>query len=295
MLFSNLSRHAIRMRPIKTVGLKRSWNINSRRFLGNNPAAKKSTGLKALMQTYGYSALAVYLGLSMIDLPICFFMVHSLGEETIKVYINKAKQLVGYGKDEQQLIKEIRQKIAVEEQDKLSNAGRREVSLWQRFKESTLLTEFLIAYGIHKSLIVIRLPITAAITPATIKIFQKWGFNLNRFNRSFKTMGDSAKLRNKSGDPNDFIKANQIPKQKPTKGQKWFDGLMWAAMDGRNERLFYTYTHVCWPPLHKGEDVDLLVNTSKRILVLSVHRDGINMCVYKRKRDSGSERMEKVN
>ena len=39
-------------------------------------------------------------------------------------------------------------------------------------------TEFAIAYGIHKSLIFIRLPITAAITPGIVKLLRGWGFRI---------------------------------------------------------------------------------------------------------------------
>lgn len=194
--------------------------------LASNGPVKEKPSLKKLMQTYGYSALAVYLGISMIDLPLCFFAVHSLGEERMKVYINRVKRMFGYGKEEQELIAEVRDKIAHKEQKKLSGEEVQNASWWERFKESTLLTEFVIAYGLHKSLIIIRVPLTAAITPATVKALQKWGFNISKFNKSFKTTGESAKIRYKSGDPNDFIKGAQLPKQKPTKGQKWFDGMM---------------------------------------------------------------------
>ncbi|SCV00113.1 LANO_0F05248g1_1 [Lachancea nothofagi CBS 11611] len=195
------------------------------RFNASVSKANEKPSLKKLMQTYGYSALAVYLGLSALDFPICFFAVHSLGEETIKVYINKAKQVVGYGRNEQEMVQDIRAKIQENERKKASGELEN-VSRWERIKESTLLTEILIAYGIHKSLIVFRLPVTAAITPATVKLMQKWGFNLGRFNKNFKTTGESAKIKYKTGDPKDFVSGKQVPKQTQNNGKKWFDGMM---------------------------------------------------------------------
>lgn len=192
----------------------------------NSQTATKPKSMKQLMQMYGYSALGVYLGLSLIDLPLCFLMVHSLGEETISVYLNKAKQVFGYGKSEQEVIQEVREKLA-RKQEQRDNASQEHVSMWQEFKQSTLLAEFLIAYGIHKSLIFIRLPITAAITPPTVKLLQRWGFNIGP--RMSKTMAQDAKIRYKSGNPKDFIKptsGNQPPRSQSTKGQKWFDGMM---------------------------------------------------------------------
>ncbi|GAV55764.1 hypothetical protein ZYGR_0AY01570 [Zygosaccharomyces rouxii] len=186
--------------------------------------AQKPKSIKELMSTYGYSALGVYLGLSLIDLPLCFLMVHSLGEETISVYLNKSKQVFGFGKSEDEVIREVREKLARKQVEDSSQVER---SWWQEFKQSTLLAEFLIAYGIHKSLIFIRLPITAAITPPTVRLLQKWGFNIGP--QMFKTMSKDANLRYKSGNPSDFIKptnGNQPPRNPHTKGQKWFNGMM---------------------------------------------------------------------
>ncbi|CEP64152.1 Nat2p LALA0_S10e03620g [Lachancea lanzarotensis] len=224
MFGSNL-RYATTVFPLYRALSRQSLKRTALRFNTTAAKSKERPSLKKLMQTYGYSALAVYLGLSAVDFPICFFAVHSLGEETIKVYINKAKQIVGYGRDEQELIQEVRAQIS--EKERKQQLGEKEhTTLWTRMKESTLLTEALIAYGIHKSLIVFRLPITAAITPATVKILQKWGFNLNRFNKGFKTAGEGAKIKYKTGDPKDFVSGKNIPKQDQKKSRKWFDGMM---------------------------------------------------------------------
>lgn len=210
-------------------GLRQSvFRVSKARLLSfarfQSQRVEKPKTIKELMRTYGYSALGVYLGLSLIDFPLCFLMVHSLGEETLSVYLNKFKQAFGFGKSEEEVIKEVRDKIARKEEEKKAQF---KTSWWQEVKQSTLLAEFVIAYGIHKSLIFIRLPITAAITPQTVRILQRWGFNIGP--KMFKTMSNDAKIRYKGGNPNDFIKpssSNQPPKDVHTKGQKWFNGMM---------------------------------------------------------------------
>lgn len=142
-------------------------------------APKKKQGIAALMKEYGYPALAVYLGLSAVDLPICYLLVHSMGQETIETYENKLKQTFGYGISDEELKrkqeinriqKEIDEKEVPEVKEPTSTLGR----LWSQFS----WTEFAIAYGIHKSLIFIRLPITAAITPGVVKLLRGWGFRI---------------------------------------------------------------------------------------------------------------------
>lgn len=39
-------------------------------------------------------------------------------------------------------------------------------------------TQLLLAYGVHKSLIFFRIPLTAAVTPKVVKTLQSWGWNI---------------------------------------------------------------------------------------------------------------------
>ena len=43
-----------------------------------------------------------------------------------------------------------------------------------------LWTELALAYAIHKSLIFIRVPITAAVTPKVVKMLRGWGFEIGK-------------------------------------------------------------------------------------------------------------------
>lgn len=128
--------------------------IRSQSTIRHATPPKPPTGVKKLIQQYGYSALGVYLGISLLDIPLCFMVVHSAGEETIREYQDKVKAYFGYGKDET---------------DKENDTG---------VKSSTLVTEFALAYAVHKSLIFVRLPIAAAITPWVVKRLLAWGFKV---------------------------------------------------------------------------------------------------------------------
>ncbi|CCC69548.1 hypothetical protein NCAS_0C05580 [Naumovozyma castellii] len=205
--------------------VKSNLRAQARNFATQQKNVPKKSGIKALMSKYGSTALVVYLGITLIDLPLCFLLVHSLGKDTIQEYKDKVKKMIGWNaKDEID--------IAIDEEKenekvKLSKTS----SSWEKFKKSPLLTEFLIAYGIHKSLIIVRIPLTAAITPYTVRLLKGWGFNIGKGNKMLSTIGENAKMRFKTKNPNDFIKpdptnASQIRKITDTKGHKWFNGLM---------------------------------------------------------------------
>lgn len=166
--------------------------------------------IKQLIHKYGYSALIVYVGLCLIDFPLAFMAVHSLGEETIGKYINRCKRLFGYGNsDEEQLLKEIREK----RERRLQNA---EEHIAKNWKENPLLAELLLSYGIHKALIVARIPLTAAITPSAARVLARFGVT----NQLFTSTATRAPLKY----PNAPI-ATRIPPQHSKHAHKWFNGL----------------------------------------------------------------------
>ncbi|CCH43150.1 hypothetical protein BN7_2697 [Wickerhamomyces ciferrii] len=166
---------------------------------------KKKTGIKALIQEYGYSALAIYLGLSAIDFPLCFIAVHSIGEDKIHEYQDKAKEFIGITPKERE---------PKTDTDKEESNG----SIWS----STLLTEAILAYGIHKSLIFIRLPITAAITPSIVGKLRSMGFNIG--STKLKTIAQQAKTKTsqKIVDSKHAVANNAKFGTPVTKRQKWW-------------------------------------------------------------------------
>ncbi|PYI10382.1 peptide alpha-N-acetyltransferase Nat2 [Aspergillus sclerotiicarbonarius CBS 121057] len=135
-----------------------------------------SQRLRTLSKEYGWSALWVYLILSAVDFPICFAVVRLAGverighyehviSESVKGALNKvwpaSEDASSEGSDDQA---EGKSTEAAQEQ---ANAG--EASLW---------TQLALAYAVHKSLIFIRVPLTAAITPNVVKVLRHWGWDI---------------------------------------------------------------------------------------------------------------------
>jgi hypothetical protein len=52
----------------------------------STPKPSLSARLKSLSKEYGYSALGVYLGFSLLDFPFCFLAVRTIGSERIGEY-----------------------------------------------------------------------------------------------------------------------------------------------------------------------------------------------------------------
>lgn len=137
----------------------------------NSTAAPKPKGIKGLMAEYGYTALGVYFGLSLVDYPFCFLAVHQLGPERMARYQNSAKQVFGYG-------------VPDEDFHDVYMASHSEDDKQGYYKQ--LLAEGLVAYGVHKLLVVVRLPATAAILPWVVKTLRGWGYQVGRVGEAIK-------------------------------------------------------------------------------------------------------------
>lgn len=213
--FKSVSRTIVNPSRFITRGV---WRNNFVRFQStvnsNAPKGKKSTGIKALMKEYGYSALGIYLGLSAIDLPLFYLLVHSMGKDEIEYYENKAKQFFGYGMSDEELSK--KQEIdRIQADSDAANQSEQESSLFQTIISQFSWAEFAIAYTIHKSFIFIRLPLTAAITPPIVKVLRGWGFKIG--SQSLKTSANIAKDTIK-----DFTASNPKFGTRPNQKKKWF-------------------------------------------------------------------------
>ncbi|EGV59995.1 hypothetical protein CANTEDRAFT_111000 [Yamadazyma tenuis ATCC 10573] len=178
---------------------------------------KKPTGIKALMKEYGFSALGIYLGLSAIDLPLCYLLVHSAGKEEIEYYENKIKQTFGFGISDDDLKRQQEIDQLQQSQEDLENPiGEESQSTLSYVLSQFSWAEFAIAYTIHKSFIFIRLPLTAAITPPVVKLLRGWGFKLG--SQSIKTSANIAKDHIK-----DFTASSSKFGTRPTQKKKWFN------------------------------------------------------------------------
>jgi len=145
------------------------------------PSLSLSQRLKALSKEYGWTALAVYLGLSALDFPFCFLAVQVLGPERV-------------GRAEHAVIDGFWSVVAIpfpslKKQEKTDDSTEVEDDI-KAAKESdkrsgsdgtaSIWTQLALAYAVHKSLIFFRVPLTAAVLPKVVKTLRSWGYNVGR-------------------------------------------------------------------------------------------------------------------
>ncbi|KAF9987669.1 hypothetical protein BGZ75_000255 [Mortierella antarctica] len=127
--------------------------------------------MKQMIKQYGYTGVAVYLGISMIDLAATFVIVKAAGMDKIE----KAQDWVlenigGYFGYKAKPHEEHRQQDA-----DLDNVDDEQVGAIYN-KASGLWSVFVIAYGIHKLLVPLRVVATGMITPPLVKWLVKRGW-----------------------------------------------------------------------------------------------------------------------
>ncbi|KAI1453694.1 hypothetical protein F4805DRAFT_359448 [Annulohypoxylon moriforme] len=148
--------------------------------------------LKKLSREYGWAALGVYLGLTVLDFPFCFLLVRSVGTERIgeieHYVVSNISKLIPqsvrnwwneYREALKSAKKERQDNGEVSEQDEAADWGVEEAE--KRHKAGASLgTQLALAYAIHKSFIFLRVPLTAAITPKVVKVLRSWGWKIGK-------------------------------------------------------------------------------------------------------------------
>ncbi|KJZ79652.1 hypothetical protein HIM_01121 [Hirsutella minnesotensis 3608] len=166
---------------------------------GTNGAGEKApeklsltARLKKLSKEYGWSAVGVYLALSVLDFPFCFLLVRIVGTDTIGkiehvVVSNVAKVIPEPVKrkwnEYWHAIKDAEANTLGDDQisDKVEMAGWGVKEAQEKNEEeASLATQLALAYAIHKSFIFIRVPLTAAVTPKVVKVLRSWGWNIGK-------------------------------------------------------------------------------------------------------------------
>ncbi|RCI08327.1 hypothetical protein L249_8806 [Ophiocordyceps polyrhachis-furcata BCC 54312] len=170
---------------------RRGFNFSPwRRTVGDKGAApeKLSLGarLKKLSKEYGWSAVGVYLALSVLDFPFCFLLVKIVGTEKIgrlEHYVVSALTSI----IPESMLQRWRDYRGQKTQTAADDEGEVAVVDWgvaeaQRSieEEASLATQLALAYAIHKSFIFIRVPLTAAVTPKVVKVLRGWGWNIGK-------------------------------------------------------------------------------------------------------------------
>lgn len=180
-----------RFRSIRYKSNRSSSNrIDPTSHLGSpQPALSISQRLKQLSKEYGWAALGVYLGLSLLDFPVCFLAVRLLGTERIGHYEEAVKSafwsVVRVALPEAG--KKSPEEIAANEAEKAAKATAREgymdaegVFVQPSNIDASIWTQLGLAYLVHKSLIFFRVPLTAAVLPKVVRTLRGWGYNIGK-------------------------------------------------------------------------------------------------------------------
>ncbi|EEH37065.1 hypothetical protein PAAG_07483 [Paracoccidioides lutzii Pb01] len=174
-----------------------------------------SQRMKKLSREYGWSALGVYLALSALDFPFCFAAVRLLGAERIghyehvvaegfkgvfaPIWQTVAKPDASGGSDSDAADGGKWGDMAIAMGGAGGAGGTGEWDGHARAAEAegqnvgtgtgteteteagaSLWTQLALAYAVHKSLIFIRVPITAAVTPKVVKVLRQWGWDIGK-------------------------------------------------------------------------------------------------------------------
>ncbi|KAF9922015.1 hypothetical protein FBU30_007915 [Linnemannia zychae] len=164
-----------RLAPIVRRGFASA--VNSDKL---TPPAPKKSGfmdkIKQLVKQYGYTGVAVYLGISTLDLAATFVIVKAAGMEKIQkaqdYVLEHYGPYVGYKAKPKDTNKTATGATTAEDLDKVDDE---QVGAIYN-SASGLWSVFVIAYGIHKLLVPLRVVLTSMITPPLVKYLVKKGW-----------------------------------------------------------------------------------------------------------------------
>ncbi|KAK4496461.1 hypothetical protein PRZ48_012441 [Zasmidium cellare] len=163
---------------------------NSTQAAGDEVASKKSLSLsermKEMSRKYGWIVVGIYLGLSVLDFPFCFLAVRWFGTERIAEIehtiidsfwgiVEKAVPSLKERREQKEAADAI---VAAEEAAR--EGGEAVVKDAKKHEDASIWTQLLLAYGVHKSLLFFRIPVTLAITPKVVKTLRSWGWNIGK-------------------------------------------------------------------------------------------------------------------
>jgi len=141
--------------------------------------------MRKLSREYGWTVVGVYGLLTVLDFPFCYMAVKLLGTDRIGRYEHAV--IEAFWSVVHIAFPDFHKKEAVEahagEQGPMEatvreggEVGRAAVSK----TEATIWTTLALAYAVHKSLIFIRVPLTAAVTPKVVKTLRGWGWDIGK-------------------------------------------------------------------------------------------------------------------
>ncbi|KAF2161515.1 hypothetical protein M409DRAFT_58921 [Zasmidium cellare ATCC 36951] len=165
----------------------RQTRHSSTQTAGDELASKKSLSLsermKEMSRKYGWIVVGIYLGLSVLDFPFCFLAVRWFGTERIAeiehTIIDSVWGVVEKAVPSLKERREQKEAIAAAE-DAAREGGEAVMEDAKKHEDASIWTQLLLAYGVHKSLLFIRIPVTLAVTPKVVKTLRSWGWNIGK-------------------------------------------------------------------------------------------------------------------
>ncbi|CAK7271192.1 DUF1279 super [Sporothrix epigloea] len=148
--------------------------------------------IKKLSREYGWTAVGVYFGLSLLDFPFCFLLVRTLGTDRIAAaedfVVKHVKAVIPESIKERwhdyrtalaETKRENGQEVAQVPEDDNDTWGVK-VAEERNKHEASLATQLALAYAVHKSFIFVRVPLAAAVTPKVVKVLRSWGWKIGK-------------------------------------------------------------------------------------------------------------------
>ncbi|RUS22757.1 hypothetical protein BC937DRAFT_87172 [Endogone sp. FLAS-F59071] len=145
------------------------------------PAEKPAGRVRALLRQYGAPGVAVYLTVSAMNLGLTFLAVQSVGADGIKRLEDWLSSTFGRWALFQQ-----RHPEGDEARDWVTTsgpmgAGEISAERGQHGDQPSIASVFVVAYGIHKTLLLpVRVGLTAIITPILVRRLKAIGWNVGR-------------------------------------------------------------------------------------------------------------------
>ncbi|KAK4219138.1 N-terminal acetyltransferase 2 [Rhypophila decipiens] len=191
-------------RPFQTSRARRKDGKEKEHSSKSEEAGKPlslSGRLKKLSREYGWTAVGVYLTLSVLDFPFCFLLVRIVGTEKIaaieEIVVRNVQKVIPesvktfYNNYKQTLKENTAQQsgataaggegeAVVTEDVEIAGWGVEEARARKEKEGASLATQLALAYAIHKSFIFVRVPLTAAILPKVVKVLRSWGWKIGR-------------------------------------------------------------------------------------------------------------------
>ncbi|KAK3953925.1 hypothetical protein QBC32DRAFT_337523 [Pseudoneurospora amorphoporcata] len=160
-----------------------------------------SARMKQLSREYGWTAVGVYLALSVLDFPFCFLLVRTVGTEKIAHFehivvswFEKAipQSVQDFWRKYRTTLKDNKRERTGEESEETAGWGVEAAEERSKQAGASLATQLALAYAIHKSFIFVRVPLTAAILPKVVKVLRSWGYQIGT-KKAAKTVVKAAK------------------------------------------------------------------------------------------------------